>query len=52
LDIFFSWSAHEKEDVLGELRDRASALGTSLNNSKWNLKSISSSDNQVPVRRS
>ena len=44
-----TWSANEQEDVLGELgqgRDRGSAFGTSLNNSKWNLKSLSSSENQ------
>ena len=44
-----SWSANEREDVLGELRDKASGLATSLNNSKWNLKSLSSSDNQGRV---
>jgi hypothetical protein len=33
---------------LGDLRNQSSTLGTaSLNNSKWNLKSMSSSDNQA-----
>ena len=51
MDFYFSWSAHEKEDVLGELRARTLGAGTSLNNSKWNLKSISSSDNQVTAKQ-
>ena len=33
---------------MGDLRQQTSTLGTtSLNNSKWNLKSMSSSDNQA-----
>ena len=33
---------------MGDLRQQNSTLGTaSLNNSKWNLKSMSSSDNQA-----